>query len=74
MRIRGSDAELIVATAIALNKCGEPVSLIDLEAAYLSLPDTQHNLTEMMRSVRPQLVTRLEADVQARAARGSTGS
>jgi uncharacterized protein YqfA (UPF0365 family) len=73
MGIRGSDAGLIVATAIALSKFGEPVSLIDLEAAYLSLPDTQHNVTEMMRSVRPRLVTRLEADLQARAAQAATG-
>jgi uncharacterized protein YqfA (UPF0365 family) len=74
MGIRRSDAGLIVATATTLSKLGETVSLIDLEVAYLSLPDTQHNVTEMMRSVRPQLVARLEADVQARAARAATGS
>jgi len=72
MRMRGSDAGLIVATAAALSKLGEPVSVIDLEVAYLSLPDTRRTVTEIMRNVRPQLVTRLEADVQSRAARGPT--
>jgi len=34
--------------------------------AYLSLPDTQRSLTELMRSVRPQLVARLEAEAKSR--------
>jgi uncharacterized protein YqfA (UPF0365 family) len=69
MRMRRSDASLIVATAATLHKLGESVSIPELEAAYLSLPHNQRSLTELMRSVRPQLVTRLEAEAKSRASR-----
>ena len=64
MRMRSSDAGLIVATAAALSKLGEPVTVFELEVAYLSLPDAERNLTELMRSVRPQLVARLEREAK----------
>ena len=72
MRMRRSDASLIVATAAALKKLDESVPIFELEVAYLSLPESQHTLTELMRSVRPQLVSRLESELKSRAPRGAT--
>jgi uncharacterized protein YqfA (UPF0365 family) len=72
MRMRRSDASLIVATAAALKKLDESVSISELEVAYLSLPESQHTLTELMRSVRPHLVARLESELKSRAPRGAT--
>jgi uncharacterized protein YqfA (UPF0365 family) len=69
MRMRGSDVDLIVATAVTLTKLGEPVVLSEIEVAYLSAPNHSRNLTELMRSVRPQLVARLELEAKAREAR-----
>ena len=69
MRMRDSDADLIVATAVTLTKLGEPVALSEIEVAYLSTPNHARNLTELMRSVRPHLVARLESEVKAREAR-----
>ena len=72
MRLRGSDAGLIVTTAVALNRLGESVAISELEVAYLSLPDTQRSLTDLMRGVRPHLVARLETEAQSRAGQGAT--
>ena len=72
MRLRSTDAGLLVNAAVVLQRLGEPVELSELEVAYLSLPENKHDLTELMRSVRPQLTARLEAKAQARAARGAT--
>jgi uncharacterized protein YqfA (UPF0365 family) len=72
MRMRRSDAGLIVTTAVALSRLGEPAKVSELELAYLSLPDNQRNLTELMRSVRPKLTARLDAEARSRAAEGAT--
>jgi hypothetical protein len=71
MRMRGTDADLIVATAVTLTKLGEPVALSEIEIAYLSMPDHQRTPAELMRNVRPQLVARLEAEAQARVGRAN---
>ncbi len=72
MRLRRTDAGLLVNTAVVLQRLGESVELSELEVAYLSLPENKQDLTELMRSVRPQLTARLEAEAQARAARDAT--
>ena len=72
MRMRGSDAGLIVTTAVALSRLGEHVPVIELEVAYMAVPPTQRTITEIMRDVRPKLVARLEAEAKSRAAEGAT--
>jgi hypothetical protein len=70
MRMRRTDAGLIAATAIALSKLGQPVPVLELEVAYLSLPEGQRTMTDLMRSVRPKLVTELEARAKLRSESG----
>ena len=52
---------LVVGTATAFTKVGEPVSLVELEAAYMALPDSRRTMGDLMRSVRPRVVADLEA-------------
>jgi uncharacterized protein YqfA (UPF0365 family) len=67
MRLRHTDVNMIVGAAIALHKVGEPVSLLDLEAAYMALPDNRRTMTDLMRSVRPQAAASLESMAKQRA-------
>jgi uncharacterized protein YqfA (UPF0365 family) len=70
MRMRRSDAGLIAATAIAFSKLGEEVPVLELEVAYLTLPESQRTMTDLMRSVRPELVAQLEARAKLRSESG----
>jgi uncharacterized protein YqfA (UPF0365 family) len=72
MRMRGSDAGLIVTTAVVLSRLGERVPVVELEASYMAVPRTQRTISEIMRGVRPQLVARLEEEAKSRAPRGAT--
>lgn len=68
MRMRHTDVDMVVGTAIAFHKVGEPVSLLELEAAYMALPENRRTMTDLMRSVRPQVVANLEAKAKLRPA------
>jgi uncharacterized protein YqfA (UPF0365 family) len=71
MRMRGSDARMIVAASGVLSRGGEEVSPVDLEAAYLGLPAGKRDVTELLRAVRPDLLARLERESRSRGAGGA---
>ena len=71
MRMRGSDPALIITASNTLTRFGEAVSPIDLEAAYLGLPEDQRNLGALLRSVRPALMARLLDEARTHEAGGA---
>lgn len=52
MRIRKTDPRVVVAALVILTKSGEPISPFRLEAIYLTLPDSERDVDNLVRAAR----------------------